>query len=151
MLYVGEHVFGNNNVSKRQGFEAKFQDYIRLKNKKLDEVKKHLNDEKKKKGITDDDPEGAEEKEEDKEDIQETFLKQFPGLSPHYCQNKQIFKKGEGKAGFDIKYGNWIAPSCCSLLVNFVQWMLTFSSIMLYKGDGNGFWLPELIRADLEE
>lgn len=21
---------------------------------------------------------------------------------------------------------------------------------MLYKGDGNGFWLPELIRADLE-
>lgn len=62
-----------------------------------------------------------------------------------------MFKKDGNKPGFDIKYGNWIAPSCCSLLVNFIQWMLTFSSIMLYKGDGSGFWLPELIRADLED
>jgi hypothetical protein len=77
-------------------------------------------------------------------------LQQFPGLSPHYVRNKSIIKKNEGKFGFDIKYGNWMAPTCCSLLVNFIQWMLTFSSIMLYKGDGNGFWLPELIRADLE-
>ena len=59
-------------------------------------------------------------------------------------------RKGMKQEGFDIKYGGWIAPTCCSMLVNIIQWLLTYQSIMLYKGDNSAFWLPELVRGDLE-
>ena len=36
------------------------------------------------------------------------------------------------------------------MLVNIIQWMLTYQSIMLYKSDIQAFWLPELVRNDLE-
>jgi len=61
-----------------------------------------------------------------------------------------LFKRQGKKAGFDIAYGGWIIPTCCSLLVNFIQWQLTYNSIMLYKADTSAFWLPELVRSDLE-
>ena len=41
-------------------------------------------------------------------------------------------------------------PTCCSMLVNIIQWMLTYQSIMLYKSDIQAFGLPELVRNDLE-
>jgi hypothetical protein len=67
-------------------------------------------------------------------------------MSVHYRNNKNLFNKNAKKKGFDIAYGGWIPPSCCSLLINFIQWQLTYSSVMLNKGDGGMFWLPELIR-----
>ena len=82
-------------------------------------------------------------------DKEEIFLKQFPGLSGHYSNNKELIRKGKKKPGFDIKYGNWIPPTCCSMFVNIIQFMLTFYSIVLYKGQISAFWLPELIRGDL--
>ena len=70
-------------------------------------------------------------------------------MSAHYAVNKELFRQGEKKDGFDIKYGEWVPPTCCSMLVNIIQWLLTYQSIMLYKGDNSAFWLPELVRGDL--
>jgi hypothetical protein len=84
LLYVGDS-------SK---FEKKFRKYIECKEKKVKEVKEHIEMTKK------DGPEQDEE--EAKEDFQEVFLRQFPGLSGHYARNKQIFKKDGKKPGFDI-------------------------------------------------
>lgn len=64
--------------------------------------------------------------------------------------NKNLFKRNKGKKGFDITMGPFIAPTCCSMLVNFIQFQLTFSSIMSNKGDALGYWLPELARYDLQ-
>jgi hypothetical protein len=61
-----------------------------------------------------------------------------------------MFYKYRKKRDFDIAFGGWIPPTCCSLLINFIQWYLTFSSVLYNKGDGGAFWLPELIRSDLD-
>ena len=84
------------------------------------------------------------------EDVEEVFLKNFPGFPSHYRRNREIFKKQSHKPGFDIRYGDWLPPTCCSLMVNFVQFLLTFMSITMYKGDPRQFWIPQLIRDDLE-
>jgi len=72
-------------------------------------------------------------------------------LSVFYKQNKDLKHRMRKKADFDIAYGGWIPPSCCSLLINFLQWFFTYRSVLLNKGDRNAFWLPELIRLDLKE
>jgi hypothetical protein len=99
-----------------------------------------------------DDPEdanagAANDEEPDKEQV---FLQQFPNLSIFYRQNKNLFYKYRKKRDFNVAFGGWIPPTCCSLLINFIQWYLTFSSVIYNKGDGAAFWLPELIRKDLE-
>jgi hypothetical protein len=62
-----------------------------------------------------------------------------------------LLHKYRKKKDFNIAYGGWIPPTCCSLLINFIQWYLTFKSVTYNKGDGAAFWLPELVRQDLEK
>ena len=64
--------------------------------------------------------------------------------------NKNLIKKSGKKKGFSINSGGWIPPTCCSMLVNIIQLQLTYISIMLTKGNVQMFWLPELVRNDLE-
>ena len=87
---------------------------------------------------------------EEEPDKEQVFLGQFPNLSVFYKQNTAMFYKYRKKRDFDIAFGGWIPPTCCSLLINFIQWYLTFSSVLYNKGDGGAFWLPELIRSDLD-
>lgn len=90
---------------------------------------------------------GGADQEDDKDEI---FLRQFPNLSGFYKMNKNLFKRNKGKKGFDITMGPFIAPTCCSMVVNFIQFQLTLSSIMSNKGNALGYWLPELARYDLQ-
>lgn len=138
MLYLGN-----------KHFEVGYKRLMELKRMELEEEKKQKKDQR---NIQDQNyTDGPEVEERDilptKEEI---FLRQFPGLSGHYATNKELFRKGRKKEGFLIEYGDWIPPTCCSMLVNIVQWLLTYWSIMLYKGDNSAFWLPELVRGDLE-
>lgn len=64
--------------------------------------------------------------------------------------NKNLIAKNKGKKGFSIASGGWLPPTCCSMLVNFIQFLLTQISIDLMKGNPQMFWLPELLRNDLE-
>lgn len=101
--------------------------------------------------IDDEDDRGAGAAVLDEEpDKEQMFLTQFPNLSVFYRQNKSLFYKYRKKRDFKIAFGGWIAPTCCSLLINFIQWFLTFRSVTFNKGDGAAFWLPELVRMDLE-
>lgn len=50
---------------------------------------------------------------------------------------------------FDISYGGWIPPSSCSMLINIVQFVLTYYSLYLYKGDPMAYWQPNQIRSEL--
>jgi hypothetical protein len=52
-------------------------------------------------------------------------------MSVHYRNNKNLFNKNAKKKGFDIAYGGWIPPSCCSLLINFIQCQLKDISLTL--------------------
>ena len=149
LLYIGDENFSKN-----------FKAMMDKRRQKLDEEKK----ERKKQGLQEDDEDEGKKVEEDNAvDHNQEFLKQFPALSSHYMNNKQLFnkhkiwppnqkKKEDAKirTGFDIKQGNWLPPTCCSLVVNFIQFQLTLSSILMYKGDARAYWLPELIRSDLE-
>ena len=82
-------------------------------------------------------------------DKEEIFLRQFPGMVAKYRNNKDLFRKFSRKPGFNVKTGGWLPPTCCSMVVNVIQFMLTISSIMMYKSDANAFWLPQMIREDL--
>ena len=82
--------------------------------------------------------------------VESQFLKQFPNLSVFFRMNKNLIKKSGKKKGFSINSGGWIPPTCCSMLVNVIQLQLTYTSIMLTKGNVQMFWLPELVRNDLE-
>ena len=70
-------------------------------------------------------------------------------LAVFYKQNKELMFKKRADMDFDIAYGGWTPPTCCSLLINILQWFFTYKSVLLNKGDRNAYWLPELIRADL--
>jgi len=93
-----------------------------------------------------DDDDSNDEDEAYKVDKEEEFLRQFPLLSSHYRNNKELFRKKGKKPGFDIKYGNWMMPTCCSMLVNVVQWLLTLTSVMHQKNSWCVYWLPEMVR-----
>lgn len=136
MLYLGDG-----------SFEDKYHKLMDLNRK---EVEKARDEQKFKRNLQDINDEFENMKEEDMlPDKEEIFLRQFPGLSGHYSNNKELLRKYKNKNGFDIKYGNWIPPTCCSMLVNIIQFILTYTSIQLYKGQITAYWLPELIRGDL--
>jgi hypothetical protein len=84
-----------------------------------------------------------------KPDRQEIFLRQFPGLSGHYRSNKELIRSNKNTLGFDILYGSWIRPSCCSMVVNVLMFYLTLQSIMLHKGDLQMYWLPDILKYEL--
>lgn len=117
---------------------------------KRNQLENERNNKKFSKGLQENVEEFEDKDEEMKPDKEEVFLRQFPGLSVFYRNNKQLKKKHKNNENFTFQYGNWIPPTCCSLLVNFIQWQLTFSSILLYKSDIAAYWQPELVRADLE-
>ena len=64
-----------------------------------------------------DDAKGDENAEADREEV---FLRKFPGFSSHYRRNKELFRRYSNKKGFDIKYGDWLPPTCCSMFVNII-------------------------------
>jgi hypothetical protein len=51
---------------------------------------------------------------------EEEFLSQFPNLAVFFRQNTSLFHKYRKKRDFNIAYGGWIPPTCCSLLINFI-------------------------------
>jgi len=46
--------------------------------------------------------------------------------------------------------GNWVAPTCCSMTVNVILFILVIQSIMITVGNPFSFWLPEHVRSELE-
>ena len=137
-----------------QNFHENFyESHIQFIKKIREEEKRKLAEEKEKIEGQDENEDEVEEQEEDKgeQDVVESqFLKQFPNLSVFFRMNKNLIKKSGKKKGFSINSGGWIPPTCCSMLVNVIQLQLTYTSIMLTKGNVQMFWLPELVRNDLE-
>lgn len=73
---------------------------------------------------------------EENKDIKEiSFLKQFPNLSIFFNDNQSLIKKKGKTKGFRLNTGGWVAPTCCSMVINMIQLQLTFQSIMMTKGN----------------
>ena len=97
------------------------------------------------------DEEPNENEEEQFIDQEHKFLEYFPNMPYNYKFNHQLTFKNKYVKNFHISRGGWIPPTCCSLLINFIPWQLTFASIMGAKGQIQAFWLPELVRNDLTQ
>jgi hypothetical protein len=80
---------------------------------------------------------------------EQEFLKQFPAMSSLYKNIEDIKKKNRkrmrGNQEYDVRSGGWNLPTCCSLFVNFIQFCLTLTTILLNKGDSSAYWIPSLI------
>ena len=57
---------------------------------------------------------------EDEDLVEDQFLKQFPKLSVMFKENKKLIATSGKKKGFSINSGGWIAPTCCSMLINVI-------------------------------
>ena len=108
MLYLGN----------KEKFEERFKRWIKLKRDKFEEEKKLRQFQAGK---------GGDEEEEvivEKDELAETeeFLQQFPGMKGHFKRNMELQQKlkMKGKSEDDIKWGGWLPPTCCSMLVNFI-------------------------------
>jgi hypothetical protein len=71
-------------------------------------------------------------------------------LSTFYRQNQNLIQKNKKNKLFSLEEGGYVCAPCCSILINLAQFWFTFESIYANKGDVAMFWLPQLIRADLE-
>lgn len=90
------------------------------------------------------------EKADNQVDKEEVFLRQFPGMSDNYRDNKQLVIKNKNRPNFDLKSGGWMPPSFCSMLVNVVQFILTFQSLLMYRNSVIFYWQPNNSAAHLE-
>lgn len=108
-------------LGKKGTFVAKFERDAQVRIKEVEEEKareKAAKEEAEEVPDDIDDDAGGAQQDDDKDEI---FLRQFPNLSGFYKMNKNLFKRNKGKKGFDITMGPFIAPTCCSMVVNFIQ------------------------------
>lgn len=90
--------------------------------------------------MNDDDEE--EEIDEDKIDDEEIRVtKCIPGLTERYLVNLKLRKKFEKKKqNFSLMYGEWHPPTCCSITISFVQFILTITMIYIINGKPQVYW-----------
>ena len=68
-----------------------------------------------------------------------------------YRNCKEIIRRRSQQPGYDksqhglyVQYGSYKVPTCCSVLVNLLQFILTVSSVLIQKGDPAAFWQPAI-------
>jgi hypothetical protein len=106
MLYLGN--------SK---FEQKYKKLMKLRREKVEEEKQNK---KLMQGLEDATDEVEVNDDDLKPDREQIFLRQYPGMSNYYRTNKELLMRNSHKPGFDIRYGNWLPPPCCSMVVNII-------------------------------
>lgn len=85
-------------------------------------------------------------------DREEIFLMQFPGLSNLYRKNRKVMKTRGGRlTSKTLIYGTWVPPSCCSLLVNLVNLILTLWTLRAQRSGFLDYWQPQFVRQELAE
>lgn len=73
-------------------------------------------------------------------------------MSTFFRQNRALQKNAEAKKQkeFKLKNGGFVKPTCCSLLINFLQALVTINSLLATKGNVQMYWVPEKARQELE-
>lgn len=86
------------------------------------------------------------EKDQDEKEI--IFLRQFPQMSYFFKENRKLVAKARKKKQklFQLSEGGWQKPTCCSLLINLAQALVTINSIMTTKGNIQMYWVPQIYR-----
>ena len=112
LLYLGLNDFFENFM---------WQTMIKYKEKKI-EIEKEKKEKALKaleeKGDAEEEDNDSEEDDKDKKEID--FLKQFPNLSIFFKDNSSLIKKKGKVKGFKLSGGGWVAPTCCSMVINII-------------------------------
>ena len=113
MLYIGDQKFPQDFAQMRDMITSK-KKYLRDLHKTKQSMTKY-------------------DESEVQVDREYFFLSKFPGMKEMYSKNRDILKANEEKPklGFDLRYGDWVPPSCCSMFINALQFFFTFYSLIL--------------------
>lgn len=137
MLYLGDKDFAKTYKELDKQKRWKFEE--ERKKRKEEKRRNKANDE----TVIDDD--------DIKPDKEEIFLRQVPGMKVVYRNCKEIIRRRSQQPGYDksqhglyVQYGSYKVPTCCSVLVNLLQFILTVCSVVMQKGDPAAFWQPAI-------
>lgn len=154
VIYIGDKIKTDENISK---FKRTFDEFVSQKRKIIEDMKEEERMQEAMKQHND-----GEESSDDFENSKFKYhdeikaMKHVPGLVERYIVNYRL-KKKMGHKGTMMSvyrlfmYGEWQTPTCCSILISFIQFILTINMIYIINGKPQVYWQPQTVAEHMKK